>query len=167
MIRIGLISDTHGFFDLKVEKHFNEVDQIWHAGDIGENAVLEKLQAFKPTRAVFGNIETQKMQQSLPEIHIEEIEGVKLMMIHIAGRPGRYSKGITTLLKEHQPNVLICGHSHILRVESDPKFDLIYINPGAAGQQGFHKKRTLLRFSIDNGVLKHMEVIELGIRGKA
>ena len=167
MVRIGLISDTHGFFDSKVEKHFNEVDQIWHAGDIGENAVLEKLQAFKSTRAVFGNIETQKMQESLPEIHIEEIEGIKMMMIHIAGRPGRYSKGITTLLKEHQPKVLICGHSHILRVERDPKFDLIYINPGAAGQQGFHKKRTLLRFSIDNGVLKHMEVIELGIRGKA
>jgi len=167
MIKIGLISDTHGFLDPKVEKHFSEVDEIWHAGDIGENEVLGKLQKLKTTKAVFGNIETVEMQRNLPEVHTEEIQGLKIMMIHIAGKPGRYAKGINDLLRKHQPDVLICGHSHILRVERDPKHKLIFINPGAAGQQGFHKKRTIMRFAIDQGKLKNMEVIELGTRGKA
>ncbi len=167
MKKIGLISDTHGFFDPKVKNHFAEVDEIWHAGDIGEQSVLQKLQDLKPVKVVFGNIETPEMQRELPEIYIESIEGLKFLMIHIAGRPGRYAKGLTSLLKKEKPDVLICGHSHILRVERDPKHELIYINPGAAGQHGFHRKRTLIRFEIGGGQLKNMEVIELGTRGRA
>ena len=167
MKKIGLISDTHGFFDPKVKNHFAEVDEIWHAGDIGEQSVLQKLQDLKPVKVVFGNIETPEMQRELPEIYIESIEGLKFLMIHIAGRPGRYAKGLTSLLKKEKPDVLICGHSHILRVERDPKHELIYINPGAAGQHGFHRKRTLIRFEIGGGQLKNMEVIELGTRERA
>lgn len=167
MKKIGLISDTHGFFDPKVKNHFAEVDEIWHAGDIGEQSVLQKLQDLKPVKVVFGNIETPEMQRELPEIYIESIEGLKFLMIHIAGRPGRYAKGLTSLLKKEKPDVLICGHSHILRVERDPKHELIYINPGAAGQHGFHRKRTLIRFEIGGGQLNNMEVIELGTRGRA
>ena len=167
MKKIGLISDTHGFFDPKVKNHFAEVDEIWHSGDIGEQSVLQKLQDLKPVKVVFGNIETPEMQRELPEIYIESIEGLKFLMIHIAGRPGRYAKGLTSLLKKEKPDVLICGHSHILRVERDPKHELIYINPGAAGQHGFHRKRTLIRFEIGGGQLNNMEVIELGTRGRA
>lgn len=167
MLKLGLLSDTHGFLDERIEKYFDGVDEIWHAGDIGENGVLEKLQSFKPIKAVFGNIETPVRQRSLPEFIIETIEGVQLLMIHIAGRPGNYARGIDQLLRTHQPDVLICGHSHILRVERDPKYNLLYINPGAAGHHGFHKKRTLLRFSVKDSKLQDMEVIELGSRGRA
>jgi putative phosphoesterase len=166
MISIGLISDTHGFLDQNVYKHFDIVDEIWHAGDIGENSVLEDLSTFKPCKAVFGNIDTIEMQRSLPEVLIETIEGVKIMMIHIAGRPGRYAKGVSALIQQHQPHLLICGHSHILRVERDAKHNVLYINPGAAGQHGFHQKRTLIRFTIDQGKVNNMEVIELGRRGR-
>lgn len=167
MLKIGLIADTHGFFDPKLKKHFEEVDEIWHAGDIGEMVVLEKLQSMKPVEVVHGNIETPQIQRSLPEVIVASKEGLKLMMIHIAGRPGRYAKGIDSLLKKHQPDLLICGHSHILRVERDPRYNMIYLNPGAAGQQGFHKKRTILLFTIDSGKLKDMKAVELGVRGKA
>ena len=129
--------------------------------------LYQKLQDLKPVKVVFGNIETPEMQRELPEIYIESIEGLKFLMIHIAGRPGRYAKGLTSLLKKEKPDVLICGHSHILRVERDPKHELIYINPGAAGQHGFHRKRTLIRFEIGGGQLNNMEVIELGTRGRA
>ena len=167
MTKIGLISDTHGYLDPSVFKYFDQVDEIWHAGDIGESGVLDQLKAHKTTKAVFGNIDTPQYQRDLPEVLIEDINGLKIMMIHIAGKPPRYAKGIKGLLKEHQPQVLICGHSHILKVERDPAIPLIYINPGAAGQQGFHKKRTIMRFAIEEGQLKNMEVIQLGSRGKA
>ncbi len=167
MVKIGLISDTHGFLDPLVFKYFENVDQIWHAGDIGTHQLLKELESFKPTKSVFGNIDDGAMQRDLPEVYTEEIEGLKLLMIHIAGKPPRYAKGIKSLINEHCPDVLICGHSHILKVERDPQSNLIFINPGAAGQQGFHKKRTLIRFSIDEGQLKNMEVIELGLRGRA
>lgn len=167
MTRIGLISDTHGYMDEKIEQHLGATDEIWHAGDIGENNVLERLRSIKPTFAVFGNIETPTKQKELPETILREVDGLKFMMIHIAGKPGRYAKGISSLLKTNQPDVLICGHSHILKVERDTKHNLIFINPGAAGQQGFHKKSTLLRFSVVKGSLKNMEVIELGLRGRA
>jgi putative phosphoesterase len=127
---------------------------------------LEDLSTFKPCKAVFGNIDTIEMQRSLPEVLIETIEGVKIMMIHIAGRPGRYAKGVSALIQQHQPHLLICGHSHILRVERDAKHNVLYINPGAAGQHGFHQKRTLIRFIIDQGKVNNMEVIELGRRGR-
>lgn len=167
MRKIGLISDTHGFLDQNVFKHFDAVDEVWHAGDIGEGYVIEQLKSHNTLKVVYGNIETPAMQKNLPEYIIEQVDELKFMMIHIAGRPGRYAKGISTLLKKHQPDVLICGHSHILRVERDPKYGLIYINPGAAGHQGFHKKRTILRFGVLKDQLVEMEVIELGLRGRA
>lgn len=167
MTKIGLISDTHSHLDKSVFKYFEQVDEIWHAGDIGEQTVLQQLSAFKTTKAVYGNIDDQYLQRTLPEVYTEEVDGLKLLMIHIAGKPPYYAKGIKALLTKHQPDLLICGHSHILKVERDPKADLIYINPGAAGQQGFHKKRTIMRFDIDKGHIKNMEVIELGTRGKA
>lgn len=166
MTRIGLISDTHGYLDPAVFKYFEDMDEIWHAGDIGHGQVLDQLGQFKPTKAVFGNIDTPEFQCKLPEVHIEIIDGLKVLMIHIAGQPPRYAKGIKRLLKKHSPDVLICGHSHILKVARDPEANLIYINPGAAGKQGFHKKRTLIRCAIQEGRLQEMEVIELGLRGK-
>jgi putative phosphoesterase len=166
-IKIGLISDTHGYLDPRIYQYFEHVDEIWHAGDIGNIELLQELQDFKNTKSVYGNIDDLRLQQLLPEVYVEDIEGLKMMMIHIAGQPPRYAKGIKALLKEHQPDVLICGHSHILKIQRDSQANLIYINPGAAGKQGFHKKRTLIRCSIQAGRLQEMEVIELGLRGKA
>lgn len=165
-MKIGLISDTHGFLDERVYHHFKDCDEIWHAGDIGENQVLEKLQNFKPTRAVFGNIETTAMQNNLPEYISFEAGGVQVFMIHIGGKPPRYAKGVKALIKEHQPKVFICGHSHILKVMMDKELNTLYMNPGAAGKQGFHQMRTLLRFDVEDGSIKNLEVIELGKRSQ-
>lgn len=166
-MKIGLISDTHGYLDEKVFTHFKECDEIWHAGDIGEGDVLKHLQQFKPTIAVYGNIDSTDYQHSLPEISEFEREGIKVFIIHIGGKPPRYAKGVKALLKQAQPDLFVCGHSHILKVMKDDQLDLLYMNPGAAGQQGFHQIRTLLRFDLKDGDIKNLEVIELGRRGKA
>ncbi|MFK7755694.1 MAG: metallophosphoesterase [Flavobacteriales bacterium] len=166
MTRIGLISDTHGYMDDRILHYFDEVDEIWHAGDIGSMDVLEKLEAHKPTRAVYGNIDDSKMRSATEHIHRIRIEGVDFFMIHIGGRPGKYYKGIPELLISERPKVFICGHSHICKVQQDKRYNLLYMNPGAAGIQGFHKMRTMLRFCVHDGKLSDMEVIELGIRGK-
>ena len=163
-MKIGLISDTHGYLDPRVMHHFEKCDEIWHAGDIGENEVLAQLQAFKPTQAVFGNIDTPKLQKELPEFLIMENGGVKTLMIHIGGRLGRYAKGVKDLIKEHQPKLFICGHSHILKVMMDKDLNVLYMNPGAAGRHGFHQMRTLLRFDLEQGQIHNLEVIELGKR---
>lgn len=166
-MKIGLISDTHGFLDEKVFTHFEACDEIWHAGDIGEGEVLNRLKQFKPTLAVYGNIDTIEYQNTLPQILEFEREGVSVFMIHIGGKPPRYSKGVKALLKQAQPKLFICGHSHILKVMKDDQLNLLYMNPGAAGQQGFHQMRTLLRFDLEGGEIKNLEVIELGKRGRA
>lgn len=166
-MKIGLISDTHSYLDERVFHHFQNCDEIWHAGDIGENQVLEKLSEFKPTKAVFGNIDSPIMQKELPEYLILEYEGVKTLMIHIGGKPGKYAKGVRQLILEHQPKLFICGHSHILKVMMDRELGTLYMNPGAAGKHGFHQMRTLLRFDLKAGEIKNLEVIELGKRAQA
>ena len=166
-MKIGLISDTHSYLDPRVMYHFDNCDEIWHAGDVGERKVLDELSTLKPVRAVFGNIDDRQLQQELPEKLIFELEGVKVYMIHIGGTPPRYAKGVKADLKVYQPQLFICGHSHILKVMPDPALNgMLYMNPGAAGRQGFHKMRTLLRFDLEGGNIKNLEVIELGKRGQ-
>lgn len=165
-MKIGLLSDTHSFLDPKVFDYFAEVDEIWHAGDIGDPAVSEQLLAFKPFRAVYGNIDEPALRHQFPENEIFEIAGLKVFMTHIGGYPGRYNARVRRLLKEHQPGLYICGHSHILKVMPDPEHDLLHINPGACGRHGFHKMRTIVRFVIEAGKITQLEVIELGLRGQ-
>ena len=166
-MKIGLISDTHSFLDPKVFDHFQSCDEIWHAGDVGDIAVIEQLKAFKPVRGVFGNIDDQSVRQKYPEKLVFEVEGVKVYMIHIGGTPPRYAKGIKADLKKEKPRLFICGHSHILKVMPDKELDnMLYMNPGAAGRQGFHRMRTLLRFDLEAGSIKNLEAIELGKRGQ-
>ncbi len=165
-MKIGLLSDTHSFLDPKVFDYFEAVDEIWHAGDIGEFEVVDKLQAFKPLRAVYGNIDDRKVRLAFPENEIFTVAGLKVFMTHIGGYPGRYNTRVRQLLDEDQPGLYICGHSHILKVMPDQKRDLLHINPGACGQHGFHKVRTIIRFEINEGRVGELEVIELGLRGR-
>ncbi len=165
-MKIGLISDTHSYLDPQVFKYFKDCDEVWHAGDIGSLEVLDQLESFKPLRAVWGNIDGREIQARCPEHQEFSCEGMKVWITHIGGKPPRYAKGIRLRLKELQPDIFICGHSHILRVMPDEELNrMLYLNPGAAGQQGFHRMRTLLRFEINNGKVSNMEVVELGKRG--
>jgi putative phosphoesterase len=166
MIRIGLLSDTHSYLDEKIFDYFKECDEIWHAGDIGSFEVVDRLEAFRPLRAVYGNIDDHKMRRQYPEDLRFECEGLDVLMTHIGGYPGRYKKRVRELIAENPPGLFICGHSHILKIMPDEKHELIHINPGACGNHGFHKIKTLVRFSIDDGKLKDVEVIELGRRGQ-
>ena len=165
-MQIGVISDTHGYLDEKVFEYFSTCDEIWHAGDIGDRIILDKLMRFKPMRAVYGNIDGMELRAILDEEIIFEIEGLRVWLIHIAGYPSHYAPAVKKRIREIRPNLLVCGHSHILRVMTDKNLEnFLYINPGAAGFQGFHKTRTLIRFSIiDKLVGNMMEVIELGPR---
>ncbi len=165
-MRIGLISDTHSYLDPKVYEYFSEVDEIWHAGDIGDPAVIASLEAFKPVRAVWGNIDEPSLRNKYPEKLIFKLNGLKVYMIHIGGTPPRFAKGVKADLKLEKPGLFICGHSHILKVMPDKALGLLYMNPGAAGRQGFHKIRTLLRFKINAGQVEKLEAIELGKRGQ-
>ncbi|WP_420582774.1 metallophosphoesterase family protein [Reichenbachiella sp.] len=166
-MRIGLISDTHGFLDPKVFDYFKEVDQIWHAGDVGTAAIIEELGAFKPTLGVYGNVDGQDVRQLFPEDQMFMCEGVKVFMTHIGGKPPRYNPRVRPLINKHLPQLFICGHSHILAVMHDEKRPgVLYMNPGAAGRHGFHKERTLLRFTLEARKPKDLEVIKLGSRAK-
>jgi len=161
MTRIGLLSDTHNYFDPRLIKFFKDVDEIWHAGDIGDIKVLDEIRGLKTVRAVFGNIDDAKIRSNLQE-HLRFIcDGVDVWITHIGGYPKNYSPFIKNELFKNPPKLLICGHSHILKVIYDDKLDLLYINPGAAGRSGFHMVRTAIRFSLDNGDIKHLEIIEL------
>lgn len=165
-MRIGLISDTHGYLDPLVYKYFEECDEVWHAGDIGTAAVLDELKAFKPTRAVYGNIDGRDIRIDCPEVLKFEVDGLKVLMLHIGGYPGRYSPLARTLIDEYKPGLFICGHSHILKVMPDMKRPgLLHMNPGAAGIHGFHKVKTLLRFTVAEGKISEVQAIELGKRG--
>lgn len=161
MKKIGLLSDTHGHWDDKFNKYFADCDEVWHAGDIGSMALAEKFEELKPFRAVYGNIDDYKTRLAYPEILNFEIENVKIMVTHIGGYPGRYEPSIISKLKAGRPKLFISGHSHILKVMYDEKFGLLHMNPGAAGLYGFHKVRTLLRFVVDDGNIRDLEVIEL------
>ena len=164
---IGLISDTHGFLDPLVFEHFKSCDEVWHAGDIGDEPTADALQDFKPFKAVYGNIDGKELQARFPEDLWVTVEGLTFLLTHIAGAPPRYNPRINKIFKERIPDVLICGHSHILRIGRDQEKDnMLFINPGAAGNHGFHAKKTLVRFSIVKGRFETMEVIELGKRGK-
>lgn len=165
-MRIGIISDTHSYLDPSVFKYFSQCDEIWHAGDIGTLDVLQQLEAFKPTMAVFGNIDGHEVRAASPEDQVFVREGKKILMTHIAGSLPRYNPRVRDLIKTHQPDVLVCGHSHLLKVQPDKANNLLFINPGAAGKHGFHKIKTLLRLEIQEGKIQNLEVVELGPRGQ-
>lgn len=165
MKRVGLLSDTHSYLDERIFHYFEECDEVWHAGDIGMLDVTDKLAEFKPLRAVYGNIDDHEARLSYPKDHIFELEGVKVWMTHIGGYPPRYTAAIKKKLAEIQPRIFICGHSHILKVIPDKTRNLLHINPGAAGKHGFHQIRTCIRFTLSEGNIQNLEVIELGKPG--
>lgn len=160
MKKIGLLSDTHGWLNPKVFEFFKDCDEIWHAGDIGGTDVAGMLLAFKPLRAVYGNIDDYKIRMMFNWIDIFTIENVKVMMTHVGGYPNHYEYGVKELIIKEKPNVFISGHSHILKVMNDKELNLLHINPGAAGNSGFHKVITMVRFQIDGGEIKNMELYE-------
>ena len=164
MPKIGLISDTHSYLDPLVFDYFKEVDEIWHIGDVGAIEVLDQLRKFKPLRGVHGNIDAMDVQSELPLDCRFVMEDMDIWMTHIGGYPGRYASRVRDILKVKPHDVFICGHSHILKVMRDKKYNMICMNPGAAGKHGFHKVKTLLRFDINKGNLANLEVIELGPR---
>lgn len=161
MKRIGLLSDTHNWWDPCYEKYFASCDEIWHAGDIGSIELADRFSNFKPFRAVYGNIDDQKVRSAFPEFIRFNIEDVDVLMTHIGGYPGKYNPKVKSILEVKPPQLFICGHSHILKVLYDKKFNCLHINPGAAGIYGFHTVRTLIRFTIDKKDIKDLEVIEL------
>jgi uncharacterized protein len=165
-MKIGLISDTHGYLDSKVFKYFENCDEVWHAGDIGDGFVADTLEKFKPLKAVFGNIDDKVLQLRFPEDLRFTCEGLNVWITHIGGSPPNYNPRVKKILKENTPDIFICGHSHILRVKKDPAFgNMLFLNPGAAGNQGFHAIKTLMRFEIIEKQIGNLEVIEIGKRG--
>lgn len=164
MQRIALLSDTHNYLDPKIFKYFAECDQIWHAGDIGTIAITDELSKIKPVIAVYGNIDGKDVRTVHPKNQRFMCEGVKVFMTHIGGYPGRYSFDALNEIKREPPQLFICGHSHILKVMFDKHYKLLHINPGAAGVHGFHKVKTMVRFTIDADKIKDLQVIELGAR---
>ncbi len=161
MKQIGLISDTHGFLDETIFQHFSPCDEIWHAGDFGNLELARTLQAFKPLRGVYGNIDDAKTRQVFGEKLFFHCEDILVYMQHIGGYPGRYAKGVKENIMQHQAHLFISGHSHILKIMYDEKLGCLHMNPGAAGKQGWHTKRTLIRFQVDKKDIKNCEVIEL------
>lgn len=164
MTRLGLISDTHSFLDENTFKHFKNCDEIWHAGDFGNIELASQLASFKPLKGVYGNIDGHDIRNTYPEQLVFICEQVKVMIRHIGGSPPSYNPETRKELQVHQPQLLISGNSHILKVMYDEKRQCLYMNPGAAGKQGWHKMRTLIRFVIDGKEMKACEVIELGGR---
>ncbi len=166
--KILLLSDTHSYLDPSIEPYINESDEVWHAGDIGNIQVYDALCSMHDcVRAVYGNIDGGELRIALPEYDFISFGEFKVLLIHIAGSFGRYNEGVRDLIKRYHPDVLVCGHSHILKVGFDKRFDLLYLNPGACGHHGFHKIRTLLRFVVHEGRIKDVEAIELGKRGRS
>jgi putative phosphoesterase len=166
-MEIGIISDTHGYLDPRVFKAFDNCDEIWHAGDFGTLEIAQELADFRPFRGVYGNIDDANLRLEYPENQRFKCEGVDVWMTHIAGsQPGRYPKRVREGLQESSPQVLICGHSHLLHVENDKKYGLKYVNPGAAGHEGHHIMRTILKAEFSDGEMKNLRLIELGPRGR-
>ena len=165
MKKIGLLSDTHSYLDETLLTHFKECDEIWHAGDIGQAKVADRLEAFKPFKAVYGNIDGAPLRRRYPENLRFDCEGLDVWITHIGGYPGRYNQRVRVEIKANPPGLFICGHSHILKVMPDKNLGLIHINPGACGKEGFHKMRTAIRFEVEEGRIRQLEVIELGLRG--
>jgi putative phosphoesterase len=161
MTRIGLLSDTHGYLDDAVFKHFENCDEIWHAGDFGNIELADKLAAFKPLRGVYGNIDGKDVRIVYPENLRFKCEEVDVWMTHIGGYPGKYNPSLRQEIYTNPPRLFICGHSHILKVIYDKKINCLHLNPGAAGKQGWHKVRTMLRFCISEEKIHTLEAIEL------
>ena len=164
MIRIGLLSDTHNFLDEAVFKHFEQCDEIWHAGDFGSIGIADRLQAFRPLKGVYGNIDGQDIRSIYPEKLRWKCEEVEVLMTHIGGYPPNYNPAVKKELTSIPTQLFICGHSHILKIMYDEMLHCLHINPGAVGNQGWHKVRTIVRFTIDGKNMKDCEVIELGKR---
>ena len=161
MTRIGLLSDTHGWWDDRYLQYFEPCDEIWHAGDIGSLELAQRLADFRPLRAVYGNIDGQELRRLFPQTLRFTVDGAEVVMKHIGGYPGRYDPSVAGSLLARPPKLFVSGHSHILKVKYDKTLGLLHINPGAAGRQGFHTVRTLVRFCIDQGQFSDLEVIEL------
>ena len=161
MKRIGILSDTHGMWDDRYALHFKDCDEIWHAGDIGDYAIIERLRETAPVRAVSGNIDHGMVRRKYPETDIFTIEGVRVLLTHIGGYPGKWSPGMKRLLKEERIKLMVDGHSHLLKIIFDNELDLLHINPGAAGNQGWQRVRTLVRITIDGTEMRDCEIIEL------
>jgi uncharacterized protein len=162
--KILLLSDTHGFIDDQILKFVKQADEVWHAGDIGNLKVTDSIKAIKPLRAVYGNIDDAVARSEFPLDNRFVIEDVDVWITHIGGYPNRYQQRIKEELKTNTPKIFIAGHSHILKVQYDKKLHLLHLNPGAAGKHGFHKIRTMLRFTLDKGDIKELEIIELETR---
>jgi putative phosphoesterase len=161
MKKILLLSDTHGYIDDHTMEYVNESDEVWHAGDIGSVEVTDTISNSKPIRAVYGNIDGAELRVSFPKDLVFTSQGVLVFMTHIGGRPGRYANGISQQIKSVKPKIFICGHAHILKIQFDKTHQVLFINPGAMGKQGFHKVRTMVRFELSKGEIKNMEVIEV------
>lgn len=158
MTKIGLLSDTHAYFDNDMRNFLEPVDQIWHAGDIGSAQLLDDLRQFRPVTAVFGNIDDTNMRMMVPEFQVFTVEQAKVVMTHIGGYPGRYEPKVRKMLLAERPQIFVSGHSHILKVMYDKQLQCLHLNPGAAGVYGFHTVRTMLRFTIDGANIKDLEV---------
>lgn len=160
-MKIGLLSDTHSTLDQRILESFKDVDEIWHAGDVGNSKVIDQLEAFKPVVGVYGNIDNAEVRSHYPRLQRFEREGVSVVMTHIGGRPGRYdAKLLDDLKKNGFPKMVVCGHSHILLIKFDSQYKMLWVNPGAAGNYGIHQVKTVLRFELTKGEIKNMEVVE-------
>jgi putative phosphoesterase len=164
LTQIGLLSDTHGFLDDPIFEHFKNCDEVWHAGDYGTVKIADLIRQKKTLKGVYGNIDGQDIRKEFPEQLVFMCEGVKVMMRHIGGYPPRYNPETKKEIRIHRPQLFISGHSHILKIMYDDKLNCLHMNPGAAGKQGWHKVRTIIRFVIDGTEMKDAEVIELGNR---
>lgn len=160
MAYIGIISDTHCFFDDKIMDFLDPVDQVWHAGDFGNLQTWDRVASFKPLKGVYGNCDGTEIRQRVPYTQLFDCEGKRILMMHIGGYPGRYDYKAFQLIEAHRPDIFVCGHSHILKVMNDKRYDMLTINPGACGISGFHLVRTAIRFKINGGVISDMEVGE-------
>lgn len=163
-MKILLLSDTHNYIDQRILHYANTVDEIWHAGDIGTLEVTDALLKIKPIVAVYGNIDNQLIRRVFKKNEIFEREGLKIFMTHIGASPGKYSTALKNKLKTLKPNLFVCGHSHIAKLQYDKDIECLYANPGAAGIYGNHKVRTMFRFEINKGKIENFEVIELGTK---
>ncbi|WP_299986367.1 metallophosphoesterase family protein [uncultured Pontibacter sp.] len=164
-MKIGLLSDTHDYMDDQILRHLADRDEIWHAGDFGTAMVAERLSEVAPLRGVYGNIDGQDIRSLYPKVLRFNANGLDVLMTHIGGYPGKYHPDIRQEIMANPPSLYITGHSHILKIMTDKSLNnLLHINPGAAGRHGFHKVRTMVRFAIDNGQVRDLQVIELGKR---
>jgi len=167
MKKIALLSDNHSWPADELWPYLEGIDEVWHAGDMGSFESIDPLIKAFGFRGVYGNVDNAQLRAEFGENNIFEIEGVKVVMTHIGGYPGRYKSRVKDLLEVEKPDLYICGHSHILKVVRDNKLDLLHMNPGAYGHHGFHKVRTFLRFTIDGVSIKDLNVVELGLRGRS